>query len=203
VTNGGHVPTYIARYWVNLFDARHPGWTNRLLDPPFWREVVDGVPDHLFWSLRQSMKAEMLTGVRELLLKQYRRNRIGRARTDQMVATLSAENTRPLVIGFARRFATYKRAVLLFNDRARLMSTFTSDSDQVYQQIAHARPTGRTTLDADRLAAAGIGAAHALTDLEPDVSRCLVEAGRLLESLAVRVAGHLPAPAATTLLEDA
>ncbi|MFE5336185.1 glycerate kinase [Isoptericola sp. NPDC056573] len=52
---------------------------------------------------------------------------------------------------------------------------------------------GRTTLSPERAAAAGITAVHALTDAEPDVARCIAQAGPLLETLAARLADHLPA----------
>ena len=120
ISNGVHVPTYLAREWCNLFDARHPDWFRKLTDPDFWRDEINAIPDNRFWNLRQALKSEMLDGVRELLLRQYQRNQFGRARIDAMRAALAPENTRPLVIGFARRFATYKRALLLFHDRERL-----------------------------------------------------------------------------------
>jgi glycerate kinase len=56
---------------------------------------------------------------------------------------------------------------------------------------------GRTTLSPESAAAAGLRAVHALTDVEPDVARCIAEAGPLLETLAARLADHLPVPAAT------
>ncbi|MGW8568134.1 glycerate kinase [Isoptericola sp. NPDC055881] len=61
---------------------------------------------------------------------------------------------------------------------------------------------GRTTLTLAEAGAAGIGAVHALTDVEPDVGRCVAEAGPLLEILAARLVAHLPAaaPAASTAL---
>ena len=55
---------------------------------------------------------------------------------------------------------------------------------------------GRSGLTAAQAAAAGLGAVHALTDVEPDVGRCIAEAGPLLESLAPRLADHLPTPVA-------
>ncbi|MFI2101660.1 glycerate kinase [Isoptericola sp. NPDC019693] len=64
---------------------------------------------------------------------------------------------------------------------------------------------GRTTLSPAQAATAGLRAVHALTDVEPDVARCLAEAGPLLETLAARLADHLPAlnPAALNTLENA
>ncbi len=63
---------------------------------------------------------------------------------------------------------------------------------------------GRTTLSTERAAAAGISAVHALTDVEPDVARCIADAGPLLETLAERLADHLPSltAAASNTLEN-
>lgn len=122
VSNGVHVPTFLAREWANLFDARYAGWRNHLLDADFWQESIEAIPNHRFWSLRQSLKSEMLEAVVEILDRQYRRNQHGRARIAAMHAALAPDNTHTLVIGFARRFATYKRATLLFDDPPRLAS---------------------------------------------------------------------------------
>ena len=64
VTNGVHVPTFLAPEWAELFD-RHLGyeWRTTLGDPAFWQRLEE-IPDHLFWSVRQSLKAQMLHLVR-------------------------------------------------------------------------------------------------------------------------------------------
>ncbi|HYW02331.1 MAG TPA: alpha-glucan family phosphorylase [Gammaproteobacteria bacterium] len=120
VTNGVHVPTFLAREWTNLFDMRYQGWRDRMCDVEFWQRCVDDVPAHRFWSLRQSLKAEMLADVRERIRDQYQRYRVGAAHLGRLTASLSPTQTDVLVLGFARRFATYKRALLLFRDPARL-----------------------------------------------------------------------------------
>jgi len=120
VSNGVHIPTFLAREWVNLFDGHCPDWKAQLDDADFWERTIQQIPDHRFWSLTQSLKSEMLADLGELLLIQYRRNNFSRARIEGMRRAISAENTRPLIIGFARRFATYKRALLIFEDMDRL-----------------------------------------------------------------------------------
>lgn len=120
VTNGVHVPTFIAREWANLFDMRFGGsWRNELLNPAFW-ELIDEIPDHSYWSLRQSLKAEMLGEVRRRAVRQHRRNGYSEALVERYTAYLSPQDTDLLILGFARRFATYKRATLMFQDPARL-----------------------------------------------------------------------------------
>ena len=120
ITNGVHVPTFLAREWVSLFDMRFGGgWRNELLNEEYW-EQVETIPDHSYWSLRQSLKTEMLAEVYHRLIFQLRRNGCSASLIERLTARLSPHETDVLTVGFARRFATYKRAGLLFSDPARL-----------------------------------------------------------------------------------
>jgi starch phosphorylase len=120
VTNGVHVPTFLAREWVTLLDHRVGGeWRNEMLNPDYW-ECIDQIPDHSYWSLRQSLKSELLEDVRRRVSLQCRRNGLGQAQIDRVTRHLSPHETDVLTVGFARRFATYKRATLLFQDPQRL-----------------------------------------------------------------------------------
>lgn len=120
VSNGVHIPTFLAREWVAMFDGRCPDWRQHLTDDGFWRETIEAIPNHRFWSLVQSLKSEMLDDLARYMHGQYERNNFSRARINAMLETFSLENTRPLILGFARRFATYKRALLIFQDLQRL-----------------------------------------------------------------------------------
>ncbi len=120
VTNGVHVPTFLAREWVNLFDMRFDRtWRNELLDDEYW-ERVDTIPDQNYWSVRQTLKAELLDVVRERATQQHRRNGCSDVQINRLVRHLSSSETDILTLGFARRFATYKRALLIFSDPERL-----------------------------------------------------------------------------------
>jgi glycogen phosphorylase len=116
VTNGVHIPTVLAQEWIDFFD-RHYGaeWRNRLCDPDYWRRIHE-IPDHIYWSIRQTLKARMLTTVREALVHQHLRNRVSAPHIERILGEIHPNNPNVLTIGFARRFATYKRAGLLFND---------------------------------------------------------------------------------------
>ncbi|MBA4141694.1 MAG: alpha-glucan family phosphorylase [Nitrosospira sp.] len=116
ITNGVHVPTFLAQEWSDLFD-RYLGyeWRNNLCDPDFWSRI-DAIPDHLFWSVRQSLKSQMLYGIRARLATQNTRNRGSEAHLDRLLKFSDPLNPNILTLGFARRFATYKRATLLFED---------------------------------------------------------------------------------------
>jgi len=115
VTNGVHVPTFLAEAWHEVFDEHlGPGWSQRLLDPECW-QGVHGIPDARFWNVHQSLKAEMLHLVRHRVSAQHARNQGSEAHLDRMLKHADPANPTVLTIGFARRFATYKRATLLFN----------------------------------------------------------------------------------------
>jgi len=55
ITNGVHVPTFLAREWVNLFDMRFKEWRNRLIDEDYWK-CVDEIPDHRFWKMYTNVR---------------------------------------------------------------------------------------------------------------------------------------------------
>ena len=119
VTNGVHVPTFLARDWLNLFDMRFREWRNKLLDENYW-ECIDEIPDHRFWSLRQELKSQMLNETCRSTISRYHRNNCNEAITQRVVQHIKEPENDVLVLGFARRFATYKRATLLFRDPERL-----------------------------------------------------------------------------------
>jgi len=119
VTNGVHVPTFLAREWVALFDMRFKEWRNKLTDASYW-DCIDEIPDHRFWSLRQSLKGEMMEHVWRRAVQQMRRNGCSEAQVKRLVRFIEPRETDILTLGFARRFATYKRATLLFSDPKRL-----------------------------------------------------------------------------------
>ncbi len=119
VTNGVHAPTFLAREWVNLFDMRFREWRNQLINHEYW-ECIDKIPDHRFWSLRQELKSQMLEYVNQRVIQRCRRNGCSEALISRITCFTSQPESNVLVLGFARRFATYKRATLLFSDPERL-----------------------------------------------------------------------------------
>ncbi len=116
VTNAVHVPTFLATDWHETFD-RHLGlgWQNRQADPACWLGVQH-IPDQIFWSIRQSLKAQLLHLVCSRVRQQQMRNQGSEAHLDRLLRFADPANPTVLTIGFARRFATYKRATLLFNN---------------------------------------------------------------------------------------
>jgi glycogen phosphorylase len=116
VTNGVHVPTFLADAWFEAFEHHlGAGWAQRLTDPGCWRQV-EAIPDAQFWNIHQGLKAQMLHLVCHRLRAQNTRNQGSEAHLDRLLKLADPGNPNVLTIGFARRFATYKRATLLFHD---------------------------------------------------------------------------------------
>ena len=116
ITNGVHVTTFLQPEWADIFDRfLGPGWSQRMHDPATW-EAIDEVPDHIFWSVHQYLKARMLHTVRYQVWRQHFRNQGSEAHLDRMLRYADPDDPNVLTIGFGRRFATYKRASLLFQN---------------------------------------------------------------------------------------
>jgi starch phosphorylase len=116
VTNGVHVPTFLSPEWADVFDRYFgPGWTQNLLDRRMWDTIAD-LPDHILWSMHQYLKSQMLRLVRQRFEHAHFRNQGSEAHLDRLLRLADPANPNVLTIGFARRFATYKRASLLFTD---------------------------------------------------------------------------------------
>ena len=120
ITNGVHVPTFLSSVWAGFLDQRLPEWRERLCDPQFW-QAVDELPEAAFWEAAQDVKSRMLEGVCARLQREYRRKRLGAVQLAHVTRHLDPMNPDVLTIGFARRFATYKRAALILRDRERLI----------------------------------------------------------------------------------
>ena len=120
VTNGVHVPTFLHKSWMDFFDAEMgSSWSERLSDVEFWN-ALEAVPNERFWTTAQSVKARMLASVRDRLQREYARKGMSPAQLRHVTRFLDPLRPNVLTIGFARRFATYKRATLLLRDRERL-----------------------------------------------------------------------------------
>src|SRR5690606_31659103 len=79
-------------------------------------EAINAIPDMRFWDTNQRVKSEMLNVLRLRLARQHARNGLSEAHIHRLSQLIDPENPNVLTIGFARRFATYKRATLLFTD---------------------------------------------------------------------------------------
>lgn len=116
VTNGVDVPTFLADDWTSAFGD--PGWNHQLLNKEYWARI-DDIPDTVYRDIHHSLKIRLLEDVRDRVRIQSHRRGCSKAEiSNQLDRLKGAEDA--LILGFARRFATYKRATLLFNDADRL-----------------------------------------------------------------------------------
>jgi glycogen phosphorylase len=117
ITNGVHIPTWIAADMADLF-ATYLGsdWLDRHDDPAFWEAVLT-IPDEALWTVRQSLRRYLFTFVRERARDRWTVERVS---TPRIVAAGTLLDPNALTIGFARRFAGYKRSELIFADPERL-----------------------------------------------------------------------------------
>ncbi len=120
VTNGVHVPTFLHQRWMEFFDHElGREWRERLREAEFW-SLLARVPDERYWATAQDVKSRMLANVRERLQREYERKGASLAQLKHVTRFLDPQRPDVLTLGFARRFATYKRATLLLRDRTRL-----------------------------------------------------------------------------------
>ena len=117
VTNGIHTGTWISLRMGELFDA-HIGtdWRRNPGDPEVWKGIYD-IPDQELWETRENLRGELVRTVRRRIHASLERRGYARADYGGVESIL---DPRVLTIGFARRFATYKRASLLLSDKERL-----------------------------------------------------------------------------------
>ena len=117
VTNGVHYPTWSATEWKHLYNAHFD--ENFLYDQSnekIWEAIYD-VPDEVIWKTRQGLKNKLIDYIRKQFSESWLKNQGDPSR---IMSLLDKINPNALLIGFGRRFATYKRAHLLFTDLDRL-----------------------------------------------------------------------------------
>lgn len=117
ITNGVHIPTWIEPKMQLLLDKHlGPGWMADHDNPLIW-ELIDKIPDEELWKTHYWLKIKLIDAIRE-----RSRLRWAKDQANPSVALAGGALLDPsvLTIGFARRFATYKRADLLFYDFERL-----------------------------------------------------------------------------------
>ena len=122
VTNGVHLPTWMARGMRQLLDRHLPaGWIHDAADPEVWRAVHD-IPDHELWAVRGDLRRQLVAFARD----RSALDRLARGESsDSVEAAREAFDADSLTIGFARRVATYKRLYLLVSDLRRVSKLIT------------------------------------------------------------------------------
>ena len=117
LTNGVHIPTWLAAELATLFE-KYLGadWIEHQDEPEAW-QAVHSIPDQELWAVRQSLRAHLFTFIRERARERWTVERVA---TPRIVAAGTLLDAGALTIGFARRFTTYKRPELIFHDAERL-----------------------------------------------------------------------------------
>ncbi|MDQ6808128.1 MAG: alpha-glucan family phosphorylase, partial [Verrucomicrobiota bacterium] len=145
ITNGVHTKTWMAPEFSALYDRYLGDWEENLTNADFWRRVLD-IPDAALWETHQKLKLRLVQFVRE-------RVRVQRQRVGESPESIRAANRlldpEILTIGFARRFATYKRGALLFSDKERLhrvLNDTTRPVQFIFAGKSHPRDEGGKAL---------------------------------------------------------
>ncbi len=117
VTNGIHVPTWVAPQMSELYE-KYLGsdWLEKHDDPRLWGRV-ETIPDEEMWSMHRWLKQKLIAYIRDQARRRWRENRCSPAHALAMGAMLDAD---ALTLVFSRRFTDYKRAALVMQDANRL-----------------------------------------------------------------------------------
>ena len=126
ITNGVHLPTWINGDLAGLYDQYlQPDWREGHVEPKMWDQIAE-IPDAELWEAHRRRKRRLIAFVRERAAA-ARAGAQG-ARVRKCGGCRRCWIPEALTIGFARRFATYKRATLLFRDLARLKRILTESA---------------------------------------------------------------------------
>ncbi|MGH9862206.1 MAG: alpha-glucan family phosphorylase [Candidatus Acidiferrales bacterium] len=149
VTNGIHTRTWVSREMAMLFDRYlGPEWWRRPGQPVTW-QGVDEIPDEELWATHERRRERLVTFARRRLMRQLERRGASAAEIERARGVL---NTRTLTIGFARRFATYKRANLILRDMERLKKILLN-ADRPVQIVFAGKAHPRDTMGKDLMKA--------------------------------------------------
>ena len=121
VTNGVHICSWLAPTIKDLYNKYlEPYWQDNIQDNNIWKNI-DKIPDEELWKVHQSRKEKLLKIVKNSTIERLRRYNYAYEDIEKMVGNIDPNI---LTIGFARRFATYKRATLIFRDLERITQIF-------------------------------------------------------------------------------
>jgi starch phosphorylase len=133
ITNGVHIPFWISHDLAGLYDRYiGPEWVANSDDQTVWRRI-DDVPDAELWRTHERRRERLVNFARRRLVAQMHYRGSPHA---EIAAANEALDPEVLTIGFARRFATYKRATLFLMDEERLKRLFTREGMRVQMIIA-------------------------------------------------------------------
>ena len=128
VTNGIHTCSWLSPHLKELYNKYLiPYWQDRIYDDEVWKKISD-VPNEELWKAHQERKVKMLAIVKENTINRLRRCGYN---YDEIMKIVDCLDPNALTIGFARRFATYKRATLIFKDLERITQILNNKNQKV------------------------------------------------------------------------
>ena len=141
VTNGVHTCSWLSPRIKELYnDYFPPYWQDKIHLQSTW-DKVDDIPDERLWEAHVARKQRLIKLIKENVTNRFLNNGVGYDQISEIVNNL---NPKALTIGFARRFATYKRATLIFRDIARLTQILCDENRPVQLVFAgKAHPADR------------------------------------------------------------
>ena len=141
VTNGIHTCSWLAPNLKDLYNEYLPPyWQDNIQDDNVWEEI-EKIPNDRLWAEHVVRKEKLIREIKDNLTSRYLNSGIG---FDQVADIVNSLNPKALTIGFARRFATYKRATLIFKDIARLTQILNDEEHPVQLVFAgKAHPNDR------------------------------------------------------------
>ena len=145
VTNGVHTCTWLAPKLKDLYNKYLiPYWQDNIHEDYVW-EKIKTIPDDKLWKVHMDRKAKLIALVKENVTRRLRREGVS---YEEIVEATSKLNPEALTIGFARRFATYKRATLIFKDLERITQILNDENKPVQIIFAgKAHPADREGAD--------------------------------------------------------
>jgi len=130
ITNGVHIPTWLHKITLEFWNRKlGDKWYEEIENPELWKKVLDEnfITDEEIWSIRYQLRRCLIEFIRDKMLYQI-------LKTDSKISISSILSPDALTIGFSRRFATYKRAPLIFSDLERAKKIF-NNKDRPVQII--------------------------------------------------------------------
>ena len=128
ITNGIHTCTWLAPKLKDLYNKYLiPYWQDNIYDDDVWKKI-NNIPDEKLWEVHMERKRKLIALIKENLSTRLRREGVSYDAVSEAIANLHPET---LMIGFARRFATYKRATLIFKDLERITQILNNSNKPV------------------------------------------------------------------------
>ncbi len=153
ITNGVHVPTWMAGPVFALLDTHFgPGWLDHVDEPELWERLND-IPDAEIWQMRQMLRMDLFAFIRERMRTRFSQEHVSQSRIVSAGPMLDPE---ALTLGYARRFTAYKRPEMIFHDADRLARILTHLDRPVQIVFAGKAHPGRRAREAQP--AAGVQA---------------------------------------------